>query len=117
MLVVDDSLTTRTLERGILEAAGYDALVASDGAEALVVLGREGIDLVVSDVEMPRLDGFGLTAAIRRDERLRHIPVILVTSLDTAEHRERGVTAGADAYLGKGTFDQGRLLDTIGRLL
>ena len=117
VLVVDDSLTTRTLERGILEAAGYDALVASDGAEALGVLGREGIDLVVSDVEMPRLDGFGLTAAIRRDERLRHIPVILVTSLDTAEHRERGVMVGADAYLGKGTFDQGQLLDTIGRLL
>jgi len=117
VLVVDDSLTTRTLERGILEAAGYETLVATDGAEALELLGREGVDLVVSDVEMPRLDGFGLAMAIRRDEALRHIPVILVTSLDTAEHRERGASAGADAYLTKGSFDQGQLLDTIGRLL
>ncbi len=117
VLVVDDSLTTRTLERGILEAAGYETLVATDGAEALELLGREGVDLVVSDVEMPNLDGFGLATAIRRDEGLRHIPVILVTSLDTAEHRERGASAGADAYLTKGSFDQGQLLDTIGRLL
>ncbi len=117
VLIVDDSLTTRMLERGILEAAGYDTAVAGDGAEALDLLARETVDLVLSDVEMPRLDGFGLTAAIRRDARLQHLPVILVTSLDTAEHRERGVTAGADAYLGKRTFDQGQLLDTIGRLL
>jgi two-component system chemotaxis sensor kinase CheA len=117
VLVVDDSLTTRTLERGILEAAGYETLVATDGAAALELLGREGVDLVVSDVEMPRLDGFGLATAIRRDEGLRHIPVILVTSLDTPEHRERGVSAGADAYLTKGSFDQGQLLNTIGRLL
>jgi two-component system chemotaxis sensor kinase CheA len=105
------------LERGILEAAGYDTVVAGDGAEALGLLAREAVDLVISDVEMPNLDGFGLTAAIRRDERLRHLPVVLVTSLDNPEHRERGVSAGADAYLGKRTFDQGQLLDTIGRLL
>lgn len=117
VLVVDDSLTTRMLERGILESAGYEAIVVADGAEALDLLGREVVDLVISDVEMPVLDGFGLTAAIRRDERLRHLPVVLVTSLDTPEHRERGLTAGADAYLGKGSFDQGQLLDTIGRLL
>ncbi|MFN8514538.1 MAG: response regulator [Thermomicrobiales bacterium] len=117
VLVVDDSPTTRMLERGILEAAGYDTVVAGDGAEALGLLSRETVDLVVSDVEMPNLDGFGLTAAIRRDERLRHLPVVLVTSLDDPEHRERGVTVGADAYLGKRTFDQGQLLDTIGRLL
>lgn len=117
VLIVDDSLTTRMLERGILEAAGYDTAVAGDGAEALDLLAREAVDLVVSDVEMPRLDGFGLTAAIRRDARLQHLPVILVTSLDTPEHRERGVNAGADAYIGKRTFDQGQLLDAIGRLL
>jgi two-component system chemotaxis sensor kinase CheA len=117
VLVVDDSLTTRMLERSILEAAGYDTMVAGDGAEALDLLAREAVDLVVSDVEMPRLDGFALTAAIRRDTRLQHLPVILVTSLDDLDHRTRGVTAGADAYLGKRTFDQGQLLDTIGRLL
>lgn len=117
VLIVDDSLTTRLLERSILESAGYDTAVATDGAEALAALARDTVDIVVSDVEMPTLDGFGLTAAIRRDERLRHLPVILVTSLDSADQRERGIVAGADAYLSKRTFDQGLLLDTIGRLL
>ena len=117
VLIVDDSLTTRMLERGILESAGYETAIATDGDEALGLLARDSVDLVLSDVEMPGLDGFGLAAAIRRDERLRHLPVILVTSLDTPEQRERGVNAGADAYLSKRTFDQGLLLDTIGRLL
>jgi two-component system chemotaxis sensor kinase CheA len=117
VLVVDDSLTTRTLERSILEAAGYETAVAADGAEALTVLRSRPIDLVISDVDMPRLDGFSLTTEIRRDERLHHIPVILVTSLEAREHRDRGVAAGADAYIVKSGFDQGQLLDTIGRLL
>jgi two-component system chemotaxis sensor kinase CheA len=66
---------------------------------------------------MPRLDGFGLTAEIRRDAALRQLPVVLVTSLAAPEHRERGVAVGADAYIVKSTFDQAQLLDTIGRLL
>ncbi len=117
ILVVDDSLTTRTLERSILEAAGYQTVAAADGVEALAVLRQQAIDLVVSDIEMPRLDGFGLTAAIRSDERLRQIPVVLITSLDAREHQERGVAVGADAYVIKSSFDQGHLLQTIGRLL
>lgn len=117
VLVVDDSLPTRTLERSILEVAGYLTAVASNGEEALQILRREQIDLVVSDIEMPRLDGFGLTAEIRRDEKLRQIPVVLVTSLAAPEHRERGASAGADAYIVKGSFDQGQLLDTVGRLI
>ncbi|MBV9281370.1 MAG: hybrid sensor histidine kinase/response regulator [Chloroflexi bacterium] len=117
VLVVDDSLTTRTLERTILEAAGYETVAVADGAAALDALRGQSIDLVVSDVEMPRLDGFALTAEIRRDERLRHLPVVLVTSLEAREHRERGVAAGADAYIEKSGFSQGHLLDTIGRLL
>jgi two-component system chemotaxis sensor kinase CheA len=117
LLVVDDSLTTRTLERSIFEAAGYDVLVAADGLEALRILRDEAVDLVVSDVEMPAMDGFSLTAEVRRDERLRHLPVVLVTSLGDREHRERGVAAGADAYVVKSAFDQGELLETIGRLL
>jgi len=117
LLVVDDSLTTRMLERSILEAAGYEVLVAGDGAEALDVLRREPVDLVVSDVDMPRLDGFGLTSAIRRDEALRRLPVVLVTSLAAQEHRERGVAVGADAYLVKSGFDQVQLVETVGRLL
>jgi two-component system, chemotaxis family, sensor kinase CheA len=117
VLVVDDSLTTRTLERSILEAAGYDVSVAADGVEALTVLRADPVDLVISDVDMPRLDGFGLTAEIRRDAALRQLPVVLVTSLAAPEHRERGVAVGADAYIVKSSFDQAQLLDTIGRLL
>jgi two-component system chemotaxis sensor kinase CheA len=117
VLVVDDSLPARTVQRSILEVAGYGTAVATDGAEALKVLHSQPIDLVISDVEMPTLDGFALTAEIRRDEKLRQIPVVLVTSLGAREHRERGVSVGADAYIVKGDFDQGQLLDTVGRLL
>jgi two-component system, chemotaxis family, sensor kinase CheA len=117
VLVTDDSLTTRALQRSLLESAGYDTRVAVDGQNALEVLRAEEIDLLVSDVEMPRLDGYGLCSEIRRDERLRHIPVILVTSLDSDEHRARGAEAGADAYIVKGRFEAGVLLETVGRLL
>jgi two-component system chemotaxis sensor kinase CheA len=117
VLVVDDSVMTRTLERTILEAAGYSVLVASDGADALELLRDADVDAIVSDVEMPRMNGLELTAAIRRDERWRHLPIVLVTSLDTPEHVERGAAAGADAYIVKGRFDQNELLQTIGRLL
>ncbi|MDQ6674213.1 MAG: response regulator, partial [Chloroflexota bacterium] len=117
LLAVDDSLTTRTLMRSILEAAGYDVVVAADGLEALSLLQSDSFDLVVADVEMPRMNGFELTEAIRRDARLGQIPVVLVTSLAGNDHRERGVAAGADAYIVKSVFEQGLLLDTVGRLL
>ena len=84
---------------------------------ALDLLGREPCDLVVTDVEMPRMDGFALTAQVRADDRLRDLPVVLVTSLDSDDHRRRGVEAGADAYIVKGAFDQDRLLETIARLI
>jgi two-component system, chemotaxis family, sensor kinase CheA len=118
IMVVDDSITSRTLERSILEAAGFETITAVHGAQALEFLRRgEHVDLVVSDVEMPELDGFGLTGEIRRDPRLAQIPVILITSLNAPEHKERGAMAGADAYIVKGEFDQGVLLETINRLL
>jgi two-component system chemotaxis sensor kinase CheA len=117
VLVADDSLTTRTLERSILEAAGYDVQIAADGGEALHVLRGQPIDLVVSDVDMPVLDGFALTSEIRRDEKLKQIPVVLVTSLDAQQHRERGVAVGADAYVVKSQFDQEELLAAIRRLI
>ncbi len=118
IMVVDDSITSRTLERSILEAAGFETITAVHGAQALDFLRRgEQVDLVVSDVEMPELDGFGLTTEIRRDPRLAQIPVILITSLNAPEHKERGALAGADAYIVKGEFDQGVLLETINRLL
>ncbi|MEA3246792.1 MAG: response regulator [Gemmatimonadota bacterium] len=117
VLVVDDSITTRTLEQTVLEAAGYDVLTAADGADAWRVLQERGADLVVADVEMPRMDGVDLTAAIRASKRFREVPVILVSALESDAHRRRGLEAGADAYLGKSGFDQQRLLDAIRQLL
>jgi two-component system chemotaxis sensor kinase CheA len=117
VLVVDDSAVTRTLEKGILETAGYQVRVAQDGAAALELLQREPCDLVVTDVQMPRMDGFTLTERVRGDEQLRDLPVVLVTSLDSEDDRRRGVEVGADAYIVKGAFDQDRLLDTIRRLI
>jgi two-component system chemotaxis sensor kinase CheA len=119
ILVVDDSITTRTLEKGILEAAGYRVVVCVDGQDALDRLraGIEPVDLVVADVEMPRLDGFGLLKALRAEEAFAHLPIILMTSRGDAEDVARGLDLGADAYLTKQTFDQRKLLDTIGQLL
>jgi two-component system chemotaxis sensor kinase CheA len=117
ILVAEDSITTRTLEKSILEGAGYRVRVAGDGAEAWRLLQENGCDLLLTDVEMPEMDGFELTARVRADQRLRDLPVVLVTSLDSDEDRERGVSAGADAYVVKGAFDQERLLDTLRRLL
>lgn len=117
ILVVDDSITTRTLEKSVLEAHGYRVRVAVDGVEALSLLRQELPDLVIADVEMPRLDGFGLLEAIRKDPELRSLPVVMVTSLDKREHRQKGLDLGADAYLIKQNFDQSALLETIRRLL
>lgn len=117
VLVVDDSLTTRTLERSVLEAAGYTVLTAVDGVDGWRMVEETGCDLVVSDVEMPRMDGFGLCEAIRASERHRALPVILVTALESPEHRARGLSVGADAYIGKSGFDQATLVDTVEQLL
>nr|MDQ2644662.1 response regulator [Myxococcota bacterium] len=117
VLLADDSLTTRTLERNILESAGYEVMTAPDGRAALEMLEKHGADLVLSDVEMPEMDGLGLVAAIRASARFRALPVILLTALDAPDHRQRGLDAGADAYLVKGAFDQSRLLETIRQLL
>jgi two-component system, chemotaxis family, sensor kinase CheA len=115
--VADDSITTRTLEKNILEAAGYRVRVAADGAEAWTALQSEPCSLLVSDVNMPRLNGFELTEKVRGSETLKALPIILVTSLDSREDRERGIWAGADAYIVKGAFDQDVLLSTIRQLI
>jgi two-component system chemotaxis sensor kinase CheA len=117
VLLVDDSLTTRTLERSILESAGYVVLVAADGVEAWALLQERGADVVVSDVEMPRMDGFTLTETIRSSTRFRETPVVLVTGLARAEDRARGMEVGANAYLVKSAFDQANLLETIRQFL
>lgn len=119
ILVVDDSVTTRTLEKSILEAQGYRVILAVDGLDALEVLKRAGaeIDLVVADVEMPRLDGFGLLETLKRDAGLSRLPVIMMTSRAEPADISRGLDLGADAYLVKQSFDQRELLSTIRQLL
>jgi two-component system chemotaxis sensor kinase CheA len=120
LLVVDDSITTRTLEKHILENAGYQVQVAANGQEALVLLSQsesEPFDLVVSDIQMPQMDGFSLTEKIKTEARTERVPVVLVTSLESAEDRLKGLNAGADAYITKGAFDQRELLETVERLI
>ena len=117
ILVVDDSITSRTLEQSVLAAAGYDVITAVDGVAAWRILEREPVALVVSDVEMPQLDGIGLCERIRATEATATLPVILVTSLDQPAQRARGLEAGADAYITKSSFDQDTLLDTVRMLI
>ncbi|MCC6549992.1 MAG: response regulator [Ignavibacteriaceae bacterium] len=117
ILVVDDSITSRMLVKDILESFGYIVRAAFDGLDAFTTLQLEEFDLVVSDVEMPRMNGFELAQNIRKDAKLRNLPVILVTSLAKPEDRERGIQAGANAYIIKSSFDQSALLDTIERLI
>jgi two-component system chemotaxis sensor kinase CheA len=118
VLVVDDSITTRTLEKNILEAAGYTVLLATDGREALGILESEGVpDLIVSDIAMPRVDGFELTQQLKGDAQTAKVPVILVTSLDSPQDKARGIQVGADAYIVKSSFDQNNLLETIEQLI
>ncbi|MFQ5903028.1 MAG: response regulator [Candidatus Binatia bacterium] len=116
VLVVEDSLSTRTLEKNILEAAGFDVTTAVDGEDALFKLHEKSFDIVITDLQMPRLDGFALTERIKKDERFKNIPVILVTALQTEADKRRGIEAGADAYITKSTFDQKHLLEIVQRL-
>jgi two-component system, chemotaxis family, sensor kinase CheA len=116
VLVADDSITTRTLEQSVLEAAGYEVVTAVDGEDAWRRLEDIGADVVIADVEMPRIDGFALCRRIRASQRFAELPVILVTALSSDEDRARGLEAGADAYIVKSSFDKSVLLDTIQQL-
>ena len=116
ILVAEDSVTSRMLLRGILESAGYQVKTAVDGMEAFTALRLERFDVVVSDVEMPRMNGFDLTARIRAERALADTPVVLVTALESREDRERGIDVGANAYLVKSSLDQGNLLEALRRL-
>jgi len=117
LLVVEDSITSRTLLKNILETAGYDVLTAVDGVDAFTALKTREFDLVVSDVDMPRLNGFDLTVKIRADKKLSQMPVVLVTALESREYKERGIEVGANAYIVKSSFDQSNLLEVIQRLI
>lgn len=117
ILVAEDSITTRMLLTSILESAGYEVETAVDRQDALYKLRAGEYDMLVSDVEMPRMNGFELTEKIRSDEKLSDLPVILCTTLSRREDRERGVEAGANAYLTKKNFEQSNLLETVDRLI
>jgi two-component system, chemotaxis family, sensor kinase CheA len=117
IVVADDALTTRFAMKAILEIAGFTVLPAADGEEAFQLLQASGARLLVSDVQMPRLDGLGLTRRVKGDPRLRATPVILVTSLDAPEDRAAGLEAGADGYLVKREVERGKLLELVRQLL
>jgi two-component system sensor histidine kinase and response regulator WspE len=117
VLVVDDSLTVRELERKLLEAAGYAADVAVDGMDAWNAARAQDYDLIITDVDMPRLDGIELTSLLKKDEHLRSIPVMIVSYKDRDEDRMRGLDAGADYYLTKGSFHDETLIRAVADLI
>jgi CheY-like chemotaxis protein/chemotaxis signal transduction protein len=117
VLVVEDSLVAAEMHRGILAGAGYHVEIAHDGVEALEMLRGRQWDLVITDVDMPNMNGVELTAHLRADPRLRRLPVIIVSSRDSGDHRRTGFDAGADAYLAKGEFDQNEILALVRRFI
>lgn len=117
ILVAEDSITVRTQLKRILEGAGYEVVVAVDGAEAYSKLAGQPFAAVVSDILMPNMSGLELTEKIRRDQKYREMPIVLVTSLASDEDKQRGLEAGANAYITKPSFDQKVLLDTLRRLI
>jgi len=117
ILVVDDSINTREIEKSILEAYGYKVNLASDGMDALEKAKEFAYDLIITDVEMPRMDGFSLTEKLRAHDVYKHTPVIILTSKEKEEDKRRGIQVGANAYIVKGSFDQSNLLDTVQSLV
>ncbi len=117
ILLVEDQMTTRLLEKSILEAAGFEVETAVDGLAAIRKLEENPYDLIITDVQMPGMDGFTLTATVKRDERFSRLPVIVVTSLESEEEKTQGLQAGADAFLLKKSFNQESLIHTIKTLI
>ncbi|MBR9903230.1 hybrid sensor histidine kinase/response regulator [Halomonas sp. TG39a] len=117
ILVVDDSLNTREIEKDVLEAWGYHVTLAENGRDGLAKALAEPFDAVLTDVEMPVMDGFALTARLRENEAYRDRPIIIITSREKEADRRRGIEVGADAYIVKGSFDQNNLVETLQALL
>lgn len=111
--MVDDSLTVRELERKLLLGRGYDVAVAVDGMDGWNALRSEHFDLLITDIDMPRMDGIELVTLVRRDSRLQPLPVMVVSYKDREEDRRRGLDAGADYYLAKASFHDEALLDAV----
>jgi two-component system chemotaxis sensor kinase CheA len=117
ILVVDDSITTRSLEKSVLAAHGFDVVLAVDGIDGLAKLRESEIDAVITDLMMPRMDGFQLLENIRKDPALEKIPVIVVSSMESREDQERGLALGANAFIVKRKFDQRELIRAVRRIL
>lgn len=117
ILVVDDSISTRDIEKSILESHGYVVDVAVDGENALEMAREVVYGVVVTDIEMPNMDGFTLTANLRKEKEYRHTPIILVSSLESEADKMQGISAGADAYIIKAAFNQEKLIETIRSLI
>jgi two-component system sensor histidine kinase and response regulator WspE len=117
VLAVDDSRTVRELQRKLLAGRGYDADVAVDGMDGWNAVRTGGYDLVITDVDMPRLDGIELTRLIKQDPQLEHLPVLIVSYKDREEDRLRGLEAGADYYLTKSSFHDETLLQAVADLI
>jgi two-component system chemotaxis sensor kinase CheA len=117
LLIVEDSMTTRTLLRNIMIGAGYAVDTAVDGADGWAKVQQQRYDCVVSDIEMPNMNGWDLCARVKRESRFADIPFVLITSLSKDAERRRGLELGADAYMVKGLFNEQELLDTVERLI
>ncbi|MBF0273961.1 MAG: hybrid sensor histidine kinase/response regulator [Nitrospinae bacterium] len=117
ILVVDDSVSTREIEKSILESYGYSVDIAGDGLEGLQKAEHTNYDLIITDVEMPRLDGFSFTEKLRAEKNYETTPIIIVSSRDSDEDKRRGIEVGADAYIIKGEFEQSNLMETVQCLL
>ena len=117
ILVVDDSVSTRHVEKNILEAQGYQVELAADGVEGFEKAMEKPYDLILTDIEMPRMDGFTLTEALRQEKTYRHTPIIILSSRGSEEDKLRGMQVGANGYLVKGAFDPQQLTDTINKLM
>jgi two-component system, chemotaxis family, sensor histidine kinase and response regulator WspE len=113
VLVVDDSITVREVERNMLTARGYQVDVAVDGMDGWNAIRMNDYDLVISDVDMPRMNGFEFVRLIKQDDRLHNTPVMIVSYKDREEDRQRGLEAGADYYLTKGSFHDETLIDAV----
>ncbi|MEC8892370.1 MAG: response regulator, partial [Candidatus Poribacteria bacterium] len=117
VLVVEDSVMVRELERNILESAGYEVDVAVDGLEGVEKLEQKPYDLVVSDIQMPRMDGYEFISKFKSDERHKHIPAIIISTLAKEEEKRKGFEAGADRYIVKSAFDKDTLLTAVESLI
>jgi CheY-like chemotaxis protein len=113
VLVVDDSINTREIERDVLEAHGYEVTLAEDGQDGLRKARATRFDAVLTDVEMPHMDGFTLTERLRQEEEYGDTPIIILSSRQKDEDKRRGIQAGADAYIVKGDFDQSNLVEIL----